>query len=64
MQKVSPIWESLCEPEILIVTMAEYVYPDRTMQMVERLLEQVQAIKRVFAQDEGCRPLRQLTWQD
>nr|XP_055030442.1 E3 SUMO-protein ligase ZBED1-like [Misgurnus anguillicaudatus] len=32
--------------------------------MVERILEQVQAIKRVFAQDKSRRPLPQLTWQD
>ncbi|KAL1249124.1 hypothetical protein QQF64_020129 [Cirrhinus molitorella] len=32
--------------------------------MVERILEQVQAIKRVFAQDKSCCPLPQLTWQD
>lgn len=33
-------------------------------QMVERILEQEQAIKRVFAQDKSRRPLPQLTWQD
>ncbi|XP_059379463.1 E3 SUMO-protein ligase ZBED1-like [Carassius carassius] len=33
-------------------------------QMVERMLEQEQAIKRVFAQDKSRRPLPQLTWQD
>lgn len=32
--------------------------------MVERVLEQSQAIKRVFAQDKSRRPLPQLTWQD
>ncbi|KAJ7991223.1 hypothetical protein DPEC_G00295100 [Dallia pectoralis] len=32
--------------------------------MVERMLEQQQAIKRVFAQDKSRRPLPQLTWQD
>lgn len=32
--------------------------------MVERMLEQEQAIKRVFAQDKSRRPLPQLTWQD
>ncbi|KAK0144140.1 Zinc finger BED domain-containing protein 4 [Merluccius polli] len=33
-------------------------------QMVERMLEQEQAIKRVFAQDNSRCPLPQLTWQD
>ncbi|XP_067226603.1 E3 SUMO-protein ligase ZBED1-like [Chanodichthys erythropterus] len=33
-------------------------------QMVERMLEQEQAIKRVFAQDKSRRPLPQLTRQD
>ncbi|KAK0140605.1 Zinc finger BED domain-containing protein 1 [Merluccius polli] len=32
--------------------------------MVERMLEQAQAIKRVFAQDNSRRPLPQLIWQD
>lgn len=32
--------------------------------MVERILEQVQAIKRVLAQDNSCRLLPQFTWQD
>lgn len=32
--------------------------------MVERILEQAPAIKRVFAQDKSRRPLPQLTWQD
>ncbi|XP_060774010.1 zinc finger BED domain-containing protein 4-like [Neoarius graeffei] len=33
-------------------------------QMVERILEQAQAIKRVLAEDKSRRPLPQLTWQD
>ncbi|XP_052432606.1 E3 SUMO-protein ligase ZBED1-like [Carassius gibelio] len=33
-------------------------------QMVERILEQEQAIKRVLTQDKSRRPLPQLTWQD
>lgn len=32
--------------------------------MVDRILEQAQAIKRVLAQDRSRRPLPQLTWQD
>lgn len=32
--------------------------------MVERILEQAQAIKRVLAEDKSRRPLPQLTWQD
>lgn len=31
---------------------------------MERILEQAQAIKRVFAQDKSRHPLPQLTWQD
>lgn len=46
------------------------IFTDKTtrwgskQQMVERMLEQQQAIKRVFGQDKSRRLLPQLTWQD